>query len=105
MARLVLSALRLRVAIDKLDHRRRRVVAVAEAGLEHAQVAAVAARVTRPELLEELLDGILVADLRDRETARVEIAPLAESHELLDDRTEILRLRQRGDDLLMADQS
>src|SRR5215216_2497708 len=42
------------VAVDELDHRHRGVVAEAEAGLEHAGVAAAPRLVARAEHLEEL---------------------------------------------------
>ena len=45
-----------------------------------------------------------VADLGDRLTAGVQVAPLAQGDQLLDDRTQVLRLGQGGDDLLMLDQ-
>src|SRR6202040_513003 len=44
------------VAIDELDHRDRRGIAVAEAGLHDAGIAAVAVLVARPDHLEQLLD-------------------------------------------------
>src|SRR5262249_57980401 len=62
------------VAVDELDHRHRRRIAVTEAGLEHARVAAVALLVARTEHLEELLDHGDVADFRDRLAACVQVA-------------------------------
>src|SRR5215210_650709 len=52
------------VAVDELDHRHRGVVAEAEAGLEHAAIAAAALLVARPQHFEELLDHGVVAQLR-----------------------------------------
>jgi hypothetical protein len=43
-------------------------------------------------------------ELRDRLAASVEVATLGERHQLLDDRTEVLRLGQRGHDLLVHDE-
>src|SRR5690606_35383109 len=54
--------------------------------------------------VEQLLDGVLVLDLRDRLTTSVQVAALAECDKLLDDRADFLRLRQRGYDLLMGDE-
>ena len=54
--------------------------------------------------VEQPLDQRLVADLRDRLAARMQVAALAERDQLLDDRAEILGLRQGRDDLLMLDQ-
>src|SRR5262249_35106740 len=97
-------ALGLDVAIDELDHRDRRGIAVAEARLANTGVAAVAVLVAGAERLEQLLDHRDVAHLGDRLTAGVEVAALAERHQFLDDRTQVLRLRQRGHDLLVLDQ-
>ena len=92
------------VAIDELDHRHRRVVAVAEAGLEHAGIAAVALLVAGAQHVEQLLDHGDVAHLRDRLAAGVQVAALAERDELLHDRAQLLRLGQGGGDLLVLDQ-
>src|SRR5215510_12292980 len=53
------------VAVDEFDHRDRRRVAVAEPGLEHARVAAVALLVARTDDVEELFHHGDVADLGD----------------------------------------
>src|SRR5262249_23744209 len=45
-----------------------------------------------------------VAHLRDRLAARMQIAALAECDQFLDDRPQVLRLRQRGHDLLVLDE-
>src|SRR6202035_5278441 len=45
-----------------------------------------------------------VAQPRYRDAARVQIPLLAERHQLLDHRTQILGLGERGDDLLVLDQ-
>src|SRR4029079_3589620 len=45
----------------------------------------------------------LAADLGDRQAARMQVAALAERDQLLDDRPQILRLRQCRDDLLVLD--
>src|SRR5580693_10647124 len=97
-------ALGLDVAIDELDHSDWRGIAIAEAGLHDAGIAAVAVLVARTDHLEQLLDHGEVAHLRDRLAARMQVAALAERDELLDDRAQILRLRQRRRDLLVLDQ-
>src|SRR5689334_5801406 len=89
------------VAIDEPHHRNRGAVAVAVTGLEDAQRPALAVLVARPDDAEELTHLVLVADLRDRLAAGVQIAALAQRHELLDDRPELLGLGQRGHDLLV----
>ena len=60
--------------------------------------------VARRDRVEQALDDAFVADLGDHLTAGVQVAALAERDELLDDRTQVLRLRQRRDDLLVLDQ-
>src|SRR5205085_4177836 len=54
--------------------------------------------------VEQFLDLIEVAQLRDGLAAQSEAALLAERDQLLDDRAQLLGLRQRGDDLLVLDQ-
>src|SRR5580700_12229533 len=97
-------ALGLDVAIDELDHRDCRGIAIAEAGLHDAGIAAVAVLVARADHLEQLLDHGEIAHLRDRLAARVQVAALAERDQLFDDRAQILRLGQRRRDLLVLDQ-
>ncbi len=99
-----IQPLRIDVAIDEFDHRNRRGIAVAEAGLHHAGIAAVALLVARADHVKELLDHGEVAHLRDRLAAGMQAAALAERDQLLHHRAQILRLRQRRDDLLMLDQ-
>src|SRR5262249_15367864 len=53
---------------------------------------------------QELLDQHRVMDVRDELAARMKPAALAEGHQLLDDRTQVLRLGQGGLDLLMLHQ-
>src|SRR4051812_44169404 len=92
------------VTVDELDHGQGRVVAVAEAGLEDAAVAAVALLVARPEHLEELADHAVVAQLRHGEAAGVKVAALAERDQPLEHGAKVLRLGKRRDDLLVLDQ-
>src|SRR5262249_7720105 len=96
LGRAGISSLRVDIAIDEFDHTDRRRVAVTEAGLEHPRIAAVALLVARADDLEQLLDHGHVADFGDRLAAGMQVAALAERHQLLDDRTEVLRLRQGG---------
>ncbi len=97
-------ALGVDVAVDEFDHGHRRVVAVAEAGLDDAGVAALAVLVAGRQRVEQLPDLILVAHLGDRLAAHGQPALLAERDQLLHDRAKLLGLRQRGDDLLVLDQ-
>src|ERR1700751_1877985 len=80
-------ALGIDVAIDELDHGHRGIVAVAEAGLDDAGVAALAVLVAGRQHIEQLLDLVDVAHLRDGLTAQGKAALLAERDQLLDDRT------------------
>jgi hypothetical protein len=99
-----IHALRVLVAVDEFDHRARGGIAVAEPGLEHAGVAAVALLVAGREHLEELLDHGDIAQFPDRLPARMQAAALAERNQLFDDRVQILGLGQRRNDLLVLDQ-
>src|SRR6202040_1364831 len=69
-------ALGIDVAVDEFDHGHRRVVAVAEAGLDEAGVAALAVLVAGRQRVEELADLFLVTHLADRLTAHREAALL-----------------------------
>src|SRR5947209_19807680 len=95
---------RIDIAVDEFDDTERRVVAVTEARLQDAGIAAVALFVARPEHVEELFDQRDIAHLRDRLAARMQVAALAERDQLLDDGPQVLGLWQCGDDLLMLDQ-
>jgi hypothetical protein len=59
----IVLAFGVHIAVDQFDHRDRRVIAVAETGLEHAGVTAVAILVARADHLKELLDDVDVAHL------------------------------------------
>src|SRR4249920_2518443 len=48
-------------AVEQADQRERRVVALAETGLQDAQIAAVALGIARAEVAEQLRDDIAVA--------------------------------------------
>src|SRR3954463_15981162 len=74
------------VALDELDHGHRRHVTEAEAGLEDAQVAAVAGGVARAQRGEQLVGDVGIAQEADRLAAGVQATPLAERDQLLDDR-------------------
>src|SRR5206468_1062042 len=75
-------ALGIDVAIDELDHGHRGIVALAEAGLQHAAIAARTGLVARPEHVEELPHHDDVAQLGHRLTARMQVAALAERDQL-----------------------
>src|SRR5215813_10050556 len=97
-------ALGVDIAVDELDHCHRRVVAIAEAGLDDAGIATLAVLVAGRQRVEQLLGHLDVAHLTDRLTAHRKAALLAERDQLLHDRAQFLGFRQRGDDLLMLDQ-
>src|SRR5579863_8803914 len=90
-----IEALGIDIAVDELDDRHRRVVAIAEAGLDDAGVTAVAVLVAGSENFEQLLGLVDIAHLRDRLAAQRKSALLAERDELLHDRAQFLGLRQR----------
>ena len=63
-AGLVIGALRRGVAIDKLDDRHRRHVAVAEAGLQDADIAALTVLVAGAQHFEQLRNMLILLELR-----------------------------------------
>src|SRR5512143_2173911 len=89
-----IQALGCRVAIDQLDDGHGRVVAQPEPRLEHARIAAGAALVALGQGVEQLAGLHLVAHRCQDLAAGMEPAPLAQRDQLLDDRPEILGLRQ-----------
>src|SRR5579862_752281 len=92
------------VALDQFDDGHRRVVAVAEAGLDDAGIAARAAGVALGERRQQLVGELGVLQAGDRLAAGMQPALLAERDQALDDRPQILRLRQRRADLLVLQQ-
>src|SRR5690606_18872643 len=78
------------VAVDELDHGHRGVVAVTEAGLHDAQIAAVAGGIARRDGVEQTLGKHVRTDCRDNLTTGVQVAALAEGDELLHDRAKLL---------------
>src|SRR6202040_2684683 len=99
-----IEALGIDVAVDEFDHRHGRVIAVAEAGLDDAGIAALPVLVAGGQHVEQFPGLVEVAHLRDRLPAHGETALLAERDQLFHDRAQLLRLWQRGDDLLVLDQ-
>src|SRR5450759_5836444 len=97
-------ALGLDVAVDELDHRLRGAIAVTEASLEHAGIAALAVLVARADHVEQFLDHGDVAHFRDRLAARGKAALLGQRDQFFHDRAKFLRLRQGSDYLLVLDQ-
>src|SRR6185437_12314117 len=99
-----IEALGVHVAVDELDHRDRGIIAIAIAGLEDSGIAALAVLIAATEHRKELLHLGLVANLRDRLAAGMQVTALGERDQLLDDRPQFLGLGQRGHDLLVLDQ-
>src|SRR6185437_15725747 len=101
-----IESLGIRIAVDELDERHRRVVAMAEPRLQHAGITARAARIAWSYYVEQLLHLIGIADLGQRLAAGMKIGASAarQRHELLHHRTKGLRLGQCGLDLLVLDQ-
>src|ERR1700722_10109572 len=67
-----IEALGVDIAVDEFDHRHRRVVAVAEAGLDDAGVAALPVLVADRQRVEQLLGLVEIAHLGDRLAAHRE---------------------------------
>src|SRR5512143_983283 len=92
------------VEVDELEDRQLRAVARPTAELQDPRVTARARLETRRDLFEELLDGRSLGDRLQDESARVKPSPLSQSDHLLDERPEVLRLRQRRLDALVGDE-
>src|SRR5688500_5504881 len=88
-------------AVHQRDQRQRRIVALAEAGLEDAQIAAIALGVARPQVAEQLLDDAAVAQSVEGQPAVGERGLLAERDHRFHHAPQLLRLGQRGGDLLV----
>lgn len=91
-------------SIHQFNIRHRRIVALAEAAFENAEIAAVARGVTRAELVEYLDHDVTVAQAVEREPAVGEARLLAERDDGLDYAAQFFRLRQRGLDGFVAQQ-
>src|SRR5713101_2028314 len=92
------------IAVDQLDDRHRRIVAVAIAGLDDARIAAGPGGVTLGENRQQLVGERLILQLGDRQPPGMQPAALAERDQPLDDRPQILGLGQRGADLLVLEE-
>ena len=88
----------------ELDQRHRRGVALTEAELQDAQVAARARLVARTELVEELGHDVAVAQAVERQAAIRHRRHLRQRDHRLGDAAQLLRLRQRGPDRLVREQ-
>src|SRR5687767_14613615 len=82
--------------VHERDQRERRVVALAEAGLEDAQVAAIALGVARAEVVEQLLHDRAVAQPVESEPAVGERGLLAERDHRLHHAPQLLGLWHGG---------
>src|ERR1035438_1398157 len=91
-------------ALDQFDARHLCAVTLAVAGLQDARVAALARGEPRTELLEELVRGRALVDVHASQPARVQRAGAGLRDQLLDERTEFLRLRLGGHDGPLEDQ-
>ena len=92
------------VAVDELDHGARRAVAVAEAGLQHARIAAGSVLVPGGQSVEQLLGHVLVAQTARSKAARVEVAALGKRDVLVHHALQVLGLGQGRHDLLVTDE-
>src|SRR5215831_3807842 len=91
-------------SIHQLDQRHRCVVAETEAELEYAQISTRTFRIARPELVEELVNNVLVAQAVVREATIRERRLLAERDQRLGDAAQLLRLGERRADHLVREQ-
>ena len=91
-------------AVEQLDERHGRVVANTETELQDTEVAARTVRETRTEHVEQLRDGVTIAQAVERQTTVCERRLLAERDEGLDNIAQLLRLRQRRLDDFVIDE-
>ena len=102
--RTAILALGVRIAIDQFDDADRSGVRSADAGLDHAGIAAIAIGVARREDVEQLLQLGVIEEARESVAAIGEAAFLGQGDQLLDLGPKLLRLGKRGGDLLVLDQ-
>src|SRR6185436_8413470 len=104
--RLALLALLLDQALgaEQLHDRHLGAVPLALSELEGAGVAAGPAREPRAERGEEFLHHVTVGHLRRHQPPRVQIVTARQRDELLRERTQLLRLRQRGANALVTEE-
>src|SRR5688572_9254594 len=91
-------------ALDELNARHLRAIALAMACLENARVATSPRRVSRTDLLKQLVGRLALAHVPASETAGVQRALLRFGDQLFDERPQLLRLRLRRLDLLVLDE-
>ena len=93
-----------RLRPDQLDDRQLGAVPQAGPQLEGAGVAARTRREARPESVEQLLHDLLVAHLPQDPPAGVQVVPARQGDQALRERPQLLRLRERGGEPLMAEE-
>src|SRR5690348_1542579 len=93
-----------RSPLDQFDARHLRAVTLAVTGLQNARVSALSRCITRPDLLEELVRGLALLDVADRQAALMERPRLRLRDQLLDEGPELLRLRFRRLDRAVFDE-
>src|SRR5215207_1990317 len=92
-------------AVDQLDQRGLGAVALAEAGLQDAQVAARPLGHLRPDLVEQRHQHVAVVDLARRLPLGVKVALLGQRDQLLGVRAELLGLGLGGLDPAVLEQA
>ena len=92
------------IAVDQFDDRDRRRVRSADAGLDHAGVTAVAVLVALGQDFEQLGELRVVLQAGMGQTTVRQATLLGEGDQLLDVRTQFLRLGRGRQDLLMLDE-
>lgn len=90
--------------VNQLHESHGRVVALTEAHLQHAGIAAVAVRVARTDFGEQLDHRVAIAQTGKRQTLVREGGLLAQRDQGFDDAAQFFRLRQRGLDRFVRDQ-
>ena len=103
-SRPVPGALGVDIPVDEFDDRHWGAVAVTEAGLEHAGVAAAALLVARGQHVEQLTHRRIVPQKGEGAAPRVQATTLAKGDHAVGDAAQLLSLGQRRRDLLVGQQ-
>src|ERR1051325_1992977 len=90
--------------LHQLDARHLGAIALAMSGFENARVATRTLRIPRTDLAEQLVRGLTLVNVFDREATRVKRAALGLGDQLFDERTKLFGLRFRRFDRAALDE-
>jgi hypothetical protein len=90
--------------VEQLDESHRRIVAVAEAALQDAQVSSIPVDITRTQLVEKLDDHLAIPQTIERQAPVGKTRLLSQGNDRFGDPAQFLGFGQGGSDRLMAEQ-